>query len=321
MPDSPQPMPIISVIVITYNSEAFVTDTLDSVYTQTYKGPMELIISDDCSDDATMKICRAWAETHSSAFLRIKITQTPHNSGICANYNHALSHVSGEWVKYIAGDDMLEPQCIQRFIEQTAFTADDMIISGVWCFHDLTGPRYLMKELLDSTDPSTQARNLACAPAGIVEGPTFFIRTSTLKDMNGWDMSYPMLEDFPFAFRYTFSGRHICVIKEPLVRYRVHKQSVSQSHYGFRNMYFRAMYDARAKLAWRDRRYLYYWHNHVMSRVISSPGKSRALYIRMLKCTDIYAWAVKVQGLVSSSLPRELCRAVSWRGIRHVWHH
>lgn len=51
--------PLVSVIVITYNSSKYVLETLNSVAAQTYDN-IELIISDDCSVDNTVEICRNW---------------------------------------------------------------------------------------------------------------------------------------------------------------------------------------------------------------------------------------------------------------------
>lgn len=51
--------PLVSVIVITYNSSKYVLETLNSVAAQTYDN-IELIISDDCSKDNTVEICRNW---------------------------------------------------------------------------------------------------------------------------------------------------------------------------------------------------------------------------------------------------------------------
>lgn len=46
--------PLVSVIVITYNSAQYVVETLDSVYSQTYEN-IELIVTDDCSQDNTIE--------------------------------------------------------------------------------------------------------------------------------------------------------------------------------------------------------------------------------------------------------------------------
>lgn len=288
-------LPLVSIIIITYNSSAYVTETLDSALRQTYEGPIELIISDDCSYDNTLDICRGWVERHQSAFVRTAIVRTPSNCGVCSNYNYALRYARGEWIKYIAGDDILTPQCISRFVDHATHTTDSLLISGVYCFDEEEGPRYLMKDLLDSSDAAVQAYNLANAPTGIVEGPTFFIRSKTLRQMGGMDMRYPMLEDFPFAFRYTSSGGHIHVIKEPLVRYRVHSASVSRSYSGFKQMYYHAMYDARMRLALRKGYYSYAWHNYIMATVCTAQGIKSRLTVQLLKLTDLYGMLVKMR--------------------------
>ena len=53
--------PLVSVPVITYNSAKFVLETLESIKAQTYQN-IELVISDDCSTDNTVQICRDWVD-------------------------------------------------------------------------------------------------------------------------------------------------------------------------------------------------------------------------------------------------------------------
>src|SRR5574344_449604 len=105
---------LVSIIVITYNSSRFVLETLESAYRQTYQD-IELIVSDDCSTDDTYDICQHWVSIHKERFVRSICTQTPRNGGICWNYNHALKFVQGDWIKYIAGDDILKDNSIERY--------------------------------------------------------------------------------------------------------------------------------------------------------------------------------------------------------------
>ena len=49
--------PLVSVVIITYNSEKTIIETLESIKNQTYKN-IELIISDDFSKDNTVEICK-----------------------------------------------------------------------------------------------------------------------------------------------------------------------------------------------------------------------------------------------------------------------
>ena len=61
-------MVLVSVCVITYNSEITVLETLDSIYAQTYPR-LELIISDDCSSDQTVDICQKWLSKYKNSFF------------------------------------------------------------------------------------------------------------------------------------------------------------------------------------------------------------------------------------------------------------
>lgn len=63
---------LVSVVVITYNSEKYILETLESIKTQSYKN-LELIISDDCSKDDTVMICRDWLDKEGERFIRTKL--------------------------------------------------------------------------------------------------------------------------------------------------------------------------------------------------------------------------------------------------------
>lgn len=286
--------PLISIVVVTYNSAKYVIETLDSLLTQTYQGPMELLISDDGSVDETICLCKNWVKRNAGFFVHIEILRTPHNLGICGNYNYALMSLRGQWVKYIAGDDRLMPDCIRSFIETAMTTGDKFLISGVNCIDKAgksLGTRYLMKDYLDVNDPDAQAENLATYGGhGIIEGPSLFINTALLRSLGGMDMVYPMLEDFPIAFKCAFYGYHIGVIKRPLVEYRIYQESISQSKDYFHTMYQRAVYDARKMIARKHHRYIEMWHHHVMKILSGLPSKGRLsrLTAGLLKCTDVY---------------------------------
>ena len=104
-------LPLVSVPVVTYNSSKYVLETLESIKAQTYQN-IELIVSDDCSTDDTVEICRKWIEENANRFVRTELITSPTNTGISANLNRAEAACRGEWVKPIAGDDLLLPDCI-----------------------------------------------------------------------------------------------------------------------------------------------------------------------------------------------------------------
>ena len=103
--------PLVSIIVITYNSAKYVVETLESAKAQTYRD-IELIISDDCSSDDTVEICKNWMTDNLERFVRTELITFDHNTGISSNCNRGLTAAKGEWVKFIAGDDVLLDKCI-----------------------------------------------------------------------------------------------------------------------------------------------------------------------------------------------------------------
>ena len=51
--------PLVSVVVISYNSAATIIETLDSVKNQNYSN-IQLVVADDASSDNTVELVRDW---------------------------------------------------------------------------------------------------------------------------------------------------------------------------------------------------------------------------------------------------------------------
>lgn len=121
--------PLVSVTVITYNSSKTVLETLDSIKAQTYQN-LELIVSDDCSTDNTVDLCRKWIEQNQDRFVRTVLLTVEKNTGVAGNCNRAGTACQGEWVKGIAGDDILMPNCIQDCMDYVAEHPDTEVLFG-----------------------------------------------------------------------------------------------------------------------------------------------------------------------------------------------
>ena len=114
--------PLVSVLVITYNSAKFVLETLESIKAQTYQN-IELIISDDCSTDNIVELCQKWVEENKERFVRTQIITSDLNTGVSANGNRGRDACQGEWIKGIAGDDLLMPNCVEDCVENFAIAS------------------------------------------------------------------------------------------------------------------------------------------------------------------------------------------------------
>jgi glycosyltransferase involved in cell wall biosynthesis len=82
-------MPLVSVVMITYNHEAFIAEAIEGVLMQEVDFPVELIIADDCSPDRTSEIVQGYLDTHPKGHW-IKYTRHDQNKGMMPNFVWAL---------------------------------------------------------------------------------------------------------------------------------------------------------------------------------------------------------------------------------------
>lgn len=121
--------PLVSIAVLTYNSAATVIETLNSIKDQTYQNT-ELIVSDDCSTDNTVEVCRKWIAENEKRFVRAVLLEVPKNTGVTANANRADKACQSEWIKSIAGDDLLLPHCIEQYVSFVIEHPDTVYLFG-----------------------------------------------------------------------------------------------------------------------------------------------------------------------------------------------
>ena len=107
--------PLVSVIIPAYNHGQFVQETILSIVAQTYKN-IELIVIDDGSKDDTWNKINELKDICEKRFARIHF-KTKENEGTCKTLNRLISLTNGEFVYFIASDDMAKPQAIEKLLE------------------------------------------------------------------------------------------------------------------------------------------------------------------------------------------------------------
>lgn len=101
---------LVSVIMPSYNTAKYIAESIESVLKQTYKY-WELIIADDCSDDDTADVVKAY-----SADERIRYIKNDVNSGAAVTRNNALREAKGKWIAFLDSDDLWEPSKLEKQI-------------------------------------------------------------------------------------------------------------------------------------------------------------------------------------------------------------
>lgn len=103
--------PLISIAMATYNGEKYLKRQIDSIYSQTYKN-IEVIVTDDCSTDETVKILEQYAKTRG-----LKYYINEENLGYVKNFEKAVSLCQGEYIALSDQDDIWLPQKLSTLIE------------------------------------------------------------------------------------------------------------------------------------------------------------------------------------------------------------
>src|ERR1700675_549835 len=92
----------VSVLVVTYNHQEFISEALNSVLMQEHDYTYEVIVADDCSTDGTPQIIRAFQSQYPAV---IRVLDTSTNMGITRNYKRGFKACAGDYVAVLEGDD------------------------------------------------------------------------------------------------------------------------------------------------------------------------------------------------------------------------
>ena len=120
---------LVSIIMPVFNVEQFVEKSVNSILNQTYHF-FELIIVDDGWTDFSVKRIKDCIGNDG----RVKIFQKE-NGGLSDARNYGLDKASGTFVYFIDSDDWIEPQLIQRCVDEMKKAKSNCVVFGY--FHDI----------------------------------------------------------------------------------------------------------------------------------------------------------------------------------------
>jgi glycosyltransferase involved in cell wall biosynthesis len=101
--------PLVSIGLPVRNGERYLDEAARSVLGQEH-GRLELVISDNASDDGTEGICRELA----NADRRVRYHRHAHDIGLVPNFNSVLHRARGTYFKWMGDDDRLAPTYVSR---------------------------------------------------------------------------------------------------------------------------------------------------------------------------------------------------------------
>lgn len=105
-------MPLISVVMTSYNYGKYISEAIDSVLAQTFSD-LELIIVDDASEDNSKDIIHSYM----NKYARIKAIFHQENLGISRTVNDGWNAASGKFIASISSDDIWASDKLEKQLE------------------------------------------------------------------------------------------------------------------------------------------------------------------------------------------------------------
>jgi glycosyltransferase involved in cell wall biosynthesis len=214
--------PLVSVVIDTYNHEAFIGEAITSVLNQEYQlGPVEILVVDDGSRDGTAEQLAAFSD-------RVRIVRKE-NGGQASALNLGIALAKGDIIAFLDGDDWWHPRKLQAVVSfllqnpSVGMVGHGIVeVSPDGSRHTLR-PRELVRFTLKSESGPATFKQVTC-----------FLGTSRLtcrRNVLGRLLPIPealVIEADEYLFTLGGAVAEVAVLDEALCCYRLHGDNLYQ---------------------------------------------------------------------------------------------
>ncbi|MGO8837364.1 MAG: glycosyltransferase [Limisphaerales bacterium] len=222
--------PLLTFALISCNQEQFVREAVEAAFAQTYS-PLQIVLSDDCSDDRSFEIMRQMAEAYHGPH-EVVLNRNPVRRKTGGHFNRVMEIARGALIVIAAADDISLPHRTQAVYEAwertgkkaTSIFSDLIQIDegGAIIEQFYKGERLCERGKLAEPQPEPLTYMQTFKPT--VHGCTHVISPHLFRTFGNL-LEQVIYEDKVLAFRSVLSGR-VLYIGEPLVKYRLHGANV-----------------------------------------------------------------------------------------------
>ena len=103
----------VTIVIPSYQVEDYIETCLRSVANQTYTGPIECIIVDDCGTDKSCQIVEKFISEYKGK-IDFRLLHHDYNRGLSSARNTGMDHASGDYIYFLDSDDEITPDCIKK---------------------------------------------------------------------------------------------------------------------------------------------------------------------------------------------------------------
>ncbi len=229
-------LPLVSIVVTTYNHEDYIKKCLDSILEQQTNFPIEIILGEDESSDGTRKICQDYANRFPDKiklFLRSREDVIYINGRPTGRYNfiESLKSAKGKYIALCEGDDYWTDQ--HKLQKQVDFL--EMNIKYSLCFHNV----YKLNQRNGANESNVMLdyeTNQVFTTEDLIS--QWFVPTASILFRNYSDFIFPDWfykcgsGDIPLLLLLSLRG-DLYYLNETMGVYRLQDNGVSVAHKGY----------------------------------------------------------------------------------------
>lgn len=212
--------PLVSVIIPCYNSEKYLTETVESVFNQIFHD-YEIILINDGSVDSTQKIIESFGKS-------VRSESIP-QSGVSVARNRGTMISTGKFVQYLDSDDLLRPHALGERVD-ALINADADVAYSDWQkleknAHGIFYRGTIVSRKIEdiNTDPQIALFTDFWAPPGAL-----MYSRKIVEAIGGWNESLPIIQDARFLLDAALNGAKFVHVPGVGMDYRItHHGSLS----------------------------------------------------------------------------------------------
>lgn len=210
---------LVSIIIPSYNRANLISETLESILSQTYRS-IEILVIDDNSSDGTHSIVKKYVDKYSDlVFLYSNI-----GKGACAARNTGLSFARGEYIQFFDDDDIMLTNHIEKKVLAIEANNVDFVTCNYTFFCSET------KEICGFKDIATIDHNISShLLCKAFPTPSFLCRRGAIEVIGFWNNSIKKMQDLAYFHRLFLKGLTGFYLNESLFTVRVHGNSITSN--------------------------------------------------------------------------------------------
>lgn len=207
--------PVISVVVPTYNAQATLLETIDSIRRQTFSD-FELIVIDDGSTDDTLRRLQGVHDP------RLRVFRYP-NAGLAEARNRGIDRSRGEFISFIDADDLWTPDKLALQLDALRRHPEAALAYSWTAFIDRKGSYLFAKEPCHFEGDVHADLLRSCF---VASGSNILVRRSCVEAVGSFDTALGAAQDWDFCLRVAARSSFV-VVPHYQVLYRIWEGAMS----------------------------------------------------------------------------------------------